>query len=224
MRVKLRVLEGSGKSREILLKVPKFFIGRDEKCHLRPRSDLISRHHCAIISDQNMVSILDFGSRNGTLVNGLRITEQQKLRHGDELTVGPLKFAILIEQPAPVRNRPDKAAPSADDIDSWLQEPDQDEDVISSFSDTHIIRNEDARLHDTTRITKQDLEREKARDQESKSLPKAKKEPKSLPVAKPIAKKKRRRDGKPATEDSHIAASQILRELNERLRDQQDRD
>ena len=49
MEVKLVVTNGRHAGREIPIKGPKFFIGRAEDCHLRPGSDLVSRHHCVIL-------------------------------------------------------------------------------------------------------------------------------------------------------------------------------
>ena len=75
---------------------PKFFIGRSEECQLRPNSDLVSRHHCAIMVDEGLVTVRDFGSRNGTFVNGERIRGEEELKAGDKLKVGPLEFEVQL--------------------------------------------------------------------------------------------------------------------------------
>ena len=49
MEVRLKVLVGKNAGHEIAIVGEKFLIGREEDCHLRPRSDLISRHHCALL-------------------------------------------------------------------------------------------------------------------------------------------------------------------------------
>ena len=49
MKASLRVVGGKNDGREIGIKVPKFIIGRGEKAHLRPSSDLVSRHHLSLI-------------------------------------------------------------------------------------------------------------------------------------------------------------------------------
>ncbi|HBO42914.1 MAG TPA: hypothetical protein DD670_03065 [Planctomycetaceae bacterium] len=97
MDVKLVVLGGKNAGRIIPITVEKFFIGRAEDCHLRPNTDLVSRHHCAITVDSDEVTVRDFGSRNGTLVNGERIRGEEELKAGDRLAVGPLEFEIRIE-------------------------------------------------------------------------------------------------------------------------------
>lgn len=96
MEVKLRVLEGKNAGREIKVPAPKFFIGRAEDCHLRPRSDMVSRHHCVILVEEGFVAIRDFGSKNGTLVNDEMVKGQQELKSGDRLTVGNLHFEVQL--------------------------------------------------------------------------------------------------------------------------------
>jgi pSer/pThr/pTyr-binding forkhead associated (FHA) protein len=94
MDVKLIVANGKSAGQAIPIEGSKFFIGRAEDCHLRPRSDLVSRHHCALVVGEGRVSIRDFGSKNGTLVNGQRVQSEQELKNGDQLTVGNLEFKV----------------------------------------------------------------------------------------------------------------------------------
>jgi pSer/pThr/pTyr-binding forkhead associated (FHA) protein len=97
MEVQLKVLVGSSAGQKIKVPGPKFYIGRSEDCQLRPRSDLISRHHCALIVEGEYVAIRDFGSKNGTFVNGERVSSERELKAGDHLKVGPLEFEVLID-------------------------------------------------------------------------------------------------------------------------------
>ncbi len=95
MDVKLKVLSGSNAGREIKIPVPKFIIGRGDDCHLRPKSDLISRQHCAIIIEETKVSVLDM-SKNGTFVNDERISGQREVMPGDKVRIGQLQFEIVV--------------------------------------------------------------------------------------------------------------------------------
>ena len=97
MEVKLKVLKGKIAGQMVPVLGPKFFIGRAEDCQLRPNSELVSRHHCVVIIDEGLVAIRDFGSKNGTYVNGERVRGEQELRAGDTLTVGPLDFEVLLD-------------------------------------------------------------------------------------------------------------------------------
>lgn len=113
MKVRLKVLTGGSQGKELKLKEGEFLIGRSDSCHLRPKSDAISRKHCVLFVDQKNVRVRDLKSRNGTLVNGEKIDAEIELKMGDRLTVGPLEFELLIsqEQAAPQKAAPQKAAP-----------------------------------------------------------------------------------------------------------------
>jgi len=96
MDVKLVVANGKNAGQAIPIAGSKFFIGRAEDCHLRPHSDLVSRHHCVILVEDGYVAVRDFGSKNGTYVNDERVELERELKTGDRLTVGQLQFEIQI--------------------------------------------------------------------------------------------------------------------------------
>src|SRR5688572_14629927 len=106
MEVRLKVLVGKNAGQELSVPGPKFFVGRAEDCQLRPRSDLISRHHCALIIEENLVAVRDFGSKNGTHVNGERVAAERELKDGDILKVGPLEFEVSIKVSVTAKKRP----------------------------------------------------------------------------------------------------------------------
>ena len=97
MDVKLVVSSGSRAGQAISINVPKFFIGRAEDCHLKPKSELISRYHCAIISeDGGYVAVRDIKSKNGVYINGERVVGEKEVKTGDKIVVGPLEFVFQI--------------------------------------------------------------------------------------------------------------------------------
>jgi pSer/pThr/pTyr-binding forkhead associated (FHA) protein len=113
MVVKLLVVSGKSAGRAIAVKRTKFLIGRAEECDIRPLSDDVSRRHCAILVGPENVWVEDLGSRNGTYVNGQRITEKTEVTDGDSLRVGVLELRFsCARQPA--------AAGSDDDVSRWL--------------------------------------------------------------------------------------------------------
>jgi len=148
MDVKLKVLVGGNAGQEIRVPGPKFFIGRSEECHLRPRSDLISRHHCVLLVDETAVTLRDFGSKNGSFINNERVSGEQDLRHGDKLRIGPLEFEIsIVEEPA-AKKRPkvqsikeavERTAADSDktgiDVDEWLMAG----GTIANDAETRVI-------------------------------------------------------------------------------------
>ncbi|MFN7290055.1 MAG: FHA domain-containing protein [Pirellula sp.] len=143
MQVILKVLSGTHEGKEIKVKDEKFLIGRSESCQLRPKSDSISRKHCAIVQKDGMVLAIDLKSRNGTFVNEKQLsTEKAKiLKSGDKLRCGQLEFEVLIEigiasakkpevstvKEAAVRMTEQTSLDTKEsfDISSWLLEADQ---------------------------------------------------------------------------------------------------
>ncbi|MCG6865370.1 MAG: FHA domain-containing protein [Thiogranum sp.] len=81
-----------------------FCIGRNPGNDLQPDEPSVSGSHATIrllpsdyLEGTEDVIVEDHGSTNGTLVNGKRI-KQQRLRHGDLLAMGALRFKLVDEQ------------------------------------------------------------------------------------------------------------------------------
>jgi transcriptional regulator with GAF, ATPase, and Fis domain len=71
-------------------------IGRDSSNHLWAPDPALSRRHCLVVASDEQVSIRDLGSRNGTLVNGVPVEEQQ-MRHGDQIYIGDSVLLFLLD-------------------------------------------------------------------------------------------------------------------------------
>ena len=99
MPVSLIVVKGRSEGQRIPISTREFLIGRDERCHLRPKSNLVSKWHCVLLIRRGGVYLKDLNSLNGTFVNGRRIRQEVRLNNGDLIGVGPLVFAVAIEQP-----------------------------------------------------------------------------------------------------------------------------
>ena len=104
MQVKLKVLVGKNDGKEIPVGMRRFMIGRGDDCHMRPKSEAISRNHCAILvnEEEDQVVLRDLNSRNGTYLNGERITSDMSLDSGDHLQLGRLEFEVVIKDRKPV--------------------------------------------------------------------------------------------------------------------------
>ncbi len=96
LQAKLKVVGGRHHGKIIPLATRKFLIGREQDCHLRPNSELVSRHHCALWVDDFAVRVRDLGSTNGTFVNNSRVRGEQVLGAGDHIRVGKLDFELLV--------------------------------------------------------------------------------------------------------------------------------
>ncbi len=146
MLLKLKVTDGSNSGKEIIINKDKFIIGRADDCNLRPHSDAISRRHCVIIKTEKAVGVRDLKSRNGTLVNGVKITGDKRLRNGDKLEVGPLKFEVVIEVPAKVdapakkQKAQKKSGEMGGMVSQWLEEADDVAREEQRYSETREYR------------------------------------------------------------------------------------
>jgi len=217
MKAKLKVLKGPSEGKEISIPVAKFFIGRGEDCHLRPKSDAISRHHCAIIVDDSKVAIKDFGSKNGTFVNNTRIENVAILNNGDQLVVGPLSFEIVLDHSLGGTKKPkiqsvadvaQRSAGKAREMDS------QDDDSIAGWLEESLFVNSDMDssdtvtrqfvLEDTGRFDKPEEVEEESEEAENKENPTKSKKNKPIKLPERIVVKDE-------AEDSTSAASDMLR-------------
>lgn len=95
---RLLVEGGPGKGREIPLSQELLTIGRLDENDVVIDDRLISRHHAQIERERGQYTLRDRGSRNGTFVNGQRISVPHVLRDGDEIQIG-LDFKALYVDP-----------------------------------------------------------------------------------------------------------------------------
>ena len=95
---RIRVLGGPRKGREIALTQGSLTIGRLAENDIVVDDRLASRRHAQLLMEHGRYEIRDCGSRNGTFVNGERISESHALRDGDEIQIG-LEFKGLYIDP-----------------------------------------------------------------------------------------------------------------------------
>ena len=72
-------------------------IGREPSNQMSVFDGSLSRRHCVLARSGPEVRIRDLGSRNGTRVNSVPVTEQ-RLQHGDQISVGSSLFVFLQEE------------------------------------------------------------------------------------------------------------------------------
>ena len=222
MLLKLRVTSGSNAGKEIIINKEKFLIGRADDCNLRPHSDAISRRHCVIINSSKGVGVRDLKSRNGTVVNGNKITGDKRLRNGDKLEVGPLHFEVILQKTAADiehKKASGKPAPQGEPnaiggmVSQWLEEADdaaQEEQRLGTpdtreyrFDETSQIEVDETAVQEVEKSKAEEAKR-KAEEDEKSSHGKEKKEPGKLP------KFEVKQD---APKDTQEAAQQVLRKL-----------
>jgi len=129
MVAKLIVASGKSAGRSITLKHGKLLIGRAEECDIRPLGEEVSRRHCAVVAEGGGLTVEDLKSRNGTYVNGVRITAKVTAADGDMIKVGPLELKVSCDAPV--------AANPVDDISRWLM---ADDEPAGMFDTTQTVR------------------------------------------------------------------------------------
>src|SRR4051794_37627406 len=105
-RASVEIREGA-EVRRIPLTASRAVIGRSPDAQIRLDNGSVSRHHAELSRDPfGRWWVRDLGSRNGTSVNGRRVTEQV-LAGGDMVQVGACSFTVCLPSDAtPKSDRP----------------------------------------------------------------------------------------------------------------------
>src|SRR5258708_4422980 len=134
----LIIFSGKMKGQRLILPDREVIVGRDEDCHMRIASSLISRKHCALKGAASGVWVRDLESQNGTYVNDVAINEPYLMKPGDVLRVG----AALFQVPRPRLSQSKGSihdSLSDDDISTWLTE-EEEQTESSAIPDTTVIK------------------------------------------------------------------------------------
>jgi len=96
-------------------------LGRSSDNDIRLNDDQISRHHALIQRQGTAYVVSDMGSRNGTLVNGVLLSQPAYLRDGDTIQLGNTTLQACLQQSAPAR--PAAAHPPAYTVPAPAPQP-----------------------------------------------------------------------------------------------------
>lgn len=82
-------------------------IGRDRDCGVWIDSGTVSRHHARVVMTSGAATIEDLGSKNGTSVDGRKVTKPVTLEEGAEVRVGSvtMTFRTLDAMPSTLTER-----------------------------------------------------------------------------------------------------------------------
>lgn len=105
MPVERKLLVRDGDRRREVLLVGTVIVGRSPSCEISAADPRLSREHAAFEVVGDEVVVRDLGSRNGTRVNGARISEQ-RLKAGDTVEVGPFTLQLVEAGAPPAVNQP----------------------------------------------------------------------------------------------------------------------
>lgn len=70
-------------------------LGRSSYASIVVNNPLASREHAVVRLVAGKLEVVDLGSRNGTFVNGVRVTAPQRLEVGDRITIGADVIDVL---------------------------------------------------------------------------------------------------------------------------------
>ena len=177
MNIQLVVASGSRAGQVVPIVGNRFTIGRADDCNLKPRSELISRYHCEVFTEDGEVFVRDMGSKNGVFLNERQITETCPIKNGDKLAVGPLEFYLHIvieskpQKPPKVKSVSDAVARTValqsdnseksqeDSIADWLTSGESsDEQETRTIDATELLAQLQAQSEDMTNREKAEQE------------------------------------------------------------------
>ena len=96
MACELQIESADNQIRRVQLEEDSYSLGRahsNKLCY--PEDASLSRNHMLVERDGDGWVVSDLGSKNGTLVNGTRITGKHRLQPGDRLTAGQLTLRYI---------------------------------------------------------------------------------------------------------------------------------
>jgi pSer/pThr/pTyr-binding forkhead associated (FHA) protein len=70
-------------------------IGRSTDCECMLDDVNVSRRHALLKKEWSGFVVEDLGSKNGVLVNDVRIRKRRRLNNEDELTIGPVRLVFI---------------------------------------------------------------------------------------------------------------------------------
>lgn len=117
-------------------------IGRAPTNRVVVPDDICSRHHCEIFQADGKWILRDLGSRNGTLVEGCRVTEDWELSDGDQIQIGECSLVFTPD----ISRNPDDDGP----LESGTETSDGDVPGRKEASEPEIVfRRHKTRYHST---------------------------------------------------------------------------
>ena len=101
----LKILTGDQSGRTIHLQHDTIVVGRHPGCDIHVPDETVSRRHAQIIVEGDGYFIEDLGSRNGTHLNGQRVTSPVRLCHLDTVNIFNTSFEFRDETAAGAADR-----------------------------------------------------------------------------------------------------------------------
>lgn len=97
VRIRLKIKTGSISEQNIETNIASsLIVGRSDTCDIYIDDTKLSRQHFVIENEDGRLYVMDLQSRNGTMLNGIRIQNRQLLHSGDKILAGLSDIVITI--------------------------------------------------------------------------------------------------------------------------------
>jgi pSer/pThr/pTyr-binding forkhead associated (FHA) protein len=97
-------------------------IGRRHSCDLCIPLISVSKKHCQLNHDGEVLKIRDLDSSNGTYLNGKRVDKEAVVQAGNSIKIGPLTFVLQIDGKPQMIVKPDSAVKSPSPQDATTED------------------------------------------------------------------------------------------------------
>jgi adenylate cyclase len=142
-------------------------IGRTPECQIILRDPSISRNHAKVVADEEGVRVVDLKSKNGTQVNGVKVTEAP-LNSGDRVHLGKfeitftdaLESRVVLDDDKPLSEEAGTIVRSVGEVSRLLEEapaPKEPTDKRSVPADVEQIEKSNRILKMLTKLSKEAL-------------------------------------------------------------------
>jgi pSer/pThr/pTyr-binding forkhead associated (FHA) protein len=111
-----------------------FIVGRALGCHVRFNAAEVSRQHMRLTVKGGRCVAENLSGTTGTMLNGRKMASSSSLRHGDELTLGPRKLRIEVEDAVAAGIGPQELQ---DDSGEILEEATRPGSISAGVDDLH---------------------------------------------------------------------------------------
>ncbi|MFC1851895.1 FHA domain-containing protein [candidate division CSSED10-310 bacterium] len=150
---KLVLLSGTKVAAKFPITGEKTILGREDKNDIVLEGSSVSRLHSQVLLEGEDFYIEDLGSRNGTLVNGIRITKEL-LKDGDEIAIG--EYTFLFEEDVQTESKDETLVSSLAEVEVEQKPPPVESERFES-TDAEFVESESQQPKITERPHEDDV-------------------------------------------------------------------
>src|SRR5688500_6310061 len=99
----LHVVKGARQGEVLTVEGTHAMVGRGGDADLRIHDPSLPRIHARFDRDGDTLAVTDVDSRNGTYVEGQRISERKRLKSGDHVTLGNVVLRFAVEDASDIK-------------------------------------------------------------------------------------------------------------------------